>query len=175
MEIKNTTKFSKEGYFTLNKTLTSKTFLACIGFEVALAALLVFIIIKDNDIVKPIFLGVLMLLYPFTLYLIMKFQMNRNYNLNKAAYEDMVYDYVFTDEQLNVRLTHQQKTSEGHITYRAMYKVIETEHFLFVFISSNQAYIVEKANFSSKEEFDRVISKIKEENVKYKYSKVKDK
>lgn len=174
MEIKNTTKFSKEGYFTLNKAMLRRSYFVCVLLEIALAALMVYIIIKDNnDIVKPIFLGILMITYPFILGFVLSGQMKRNYNMNKAVYENMIYDYEFTDEKLKVRLTQNNQCNEGYVTYKAMYKVIDTEKFLFVFISSNQAYIIEKSCFASNEDIDKVISKIKEENVKYKFLKIK--
>lgn len=174
MEIKNTTKFSKEGYFTLNKAMLRKSYFVCALLEFALAALMVYILVKDkNDIVKPIFLGILMITYPFILGFILSGQMKRNYNMNKAVYENMVYDYEFTDDKLKVRLTQNNQCNEGYVTYKAMYRVIDTEKFLFVFISSNQAYIIEKSSFVSKEDVDKVISKIKQENVKYKFLKIK--
>ena len=76
MEIKNTTKFSKEGYFTLNKAMLRRSYFVCVLLEIALAALMVYIIIKNNnDIVKPIFLGILMITYPFILGFVLSGQM----------------------------------------------------------------------------------------------------
>lgn len=172
MEIKNTTKFSKEGYFTLNKAISKKLIYICIIFEIALAILMVSLIIKEKDFIKPLVLGILMIAYPFILTLMMKGQLKRNYNLNKNVYEKMIYDFLFVDNQINVRLTSDDQVNDGHIAYRAIYRAIETPKFLFIFISSNQAYIVEKNNFNSPEELEMVISKIKSENIKYKFMNI---
>ena len=166
MNIKNTTKFTKEAYFALNKTLTSKSFIACIFFEVFLGGLVAYLMIAEHDYLKGGVILALMAIYPFFLTFIMKFQIKRNYEMNKLAFENMVYNYEFTDTQVNLRLINKDKESTGNLKYSSIYKVIETPDYLFVFVTSNQAYIVNKSSFETKEEMETVINKIKTENVK---------
>ena len=167
MNIKNTTKFSKEAYYALNKTLASKSYIACIFFELLLGGLVAYLMIVEKDYLKGgIILG-LMAIYPFFLTFIMNFQIKRNYEMSKISFQDMVYNYEFTDTQVNLHLINKDKESSGNLTYKSMYKVIETTDFIFLFLSSNQAYIVSKSTFEKKEELETVINKIKSENVKY--------
>ena len=173
MEIKNTTTFSKEGYFSLNKSLQDKIIIPVVAIELVLLAFALFLLIGEHDYLKSGILGLLMIIYPFVLLFIMNLQVKRNYNINKVVYDTMTYDYLFTDEKLFVTLHQKEHESKGHITYRAMYKVIDTPKFLFIFISSNQAYLIQKDRFESIEEYEKVIERIKKDNVKYKFKKIK--
>ena len=173
MEIKNTTKFSREGYYTLNKALSSKIYVACIIFELVLAVFLGFIIVKDKDYVKAIIIGIMMIAYPFVLSLIMNIQLKRNYNLNKLVFESMIYEYVFTDESFLVHCSNGNNTNDSKLNYQEIYKVIDSEKYLFIFISSNQAFLVDKTCFENKDDINNVIQKTKENNIKYSFKKVK--
>lgn len=173
MNIKNTTKFSKEAYYSLNKTLTSKAYIACIIFEIVLAGLVAYLMIVEKDYLKGGIIIGLMAIYPFLLMFIINWQIKRNYEMSKLSFQDMTYNYEFTDTQVNVHLINNDKESTGNLTYRAMYKAIETNDFLFLFISSNQAYIVSKDSFEKKEDIETVINKIKSENIKYTVKKSK--
>lgn len=173
MEIKNTTKFSKEAYYTLNKAINSKIYIAIIIFEILLGGLACLFIFKNQDYVKGIIIGILMLIYPFVLMLIMNIQIKRNYELNKLVYQSMVYDYTFTEKELLVTTTNNNLSNNCKLLYSAIYKLVDSDKFLFIFISSNQAYLVDKACFKNKEEEYRVIQIIKENNVKYTFKNVK--
>ena len=152
MEIRNTTKFSKEGYYTLNKAISSKINVACIIFELVLATFLGFIIFKDKDYIKAVIVGIMMIGYPFVLYLMMNIQLKRNYNLNKMVFESMVYDYIFTDEALIIHCSNGNQINDSKLNYQSIYKVIDSKKYLFFFISSNQSYLVDKSGFNNQEE-----------------------
>ena len=173
MNIKNTTKFSKEAYYTLNKTLSSKTLIVCILFELVLAAILALFIFKDQDYIKAAILGVLMIAYPFLLTLIMNSQIKKNYEINKLAYQNMIYNYVFEDKELLIQIVNKNESTNKKMSYQAIYKVIESDKFLFIFVSSTNAYLIEKSCFENDEDLNKVIEKIKIENIKYKYKKMK--
>ena len=84
MNIRNTTRFSKEAYYALNKTLSSKIYIACIVFEIVLGVLAAFIMIKDKDLLKGGIIILMMLAYPFVLFAIMNGQIRKNYEINNG-------------------------------------------------------------------------------------------
>ena len=84
----------------------------------------------------------------------------------------MIYEYEFTDTNVNVHVTNKNTENHSSLTYQAIYKVTETANHLFIFISSNQAFIVSKDTFDNEECLKEVIDKIKKENIKYNYKKV---
>lgn len=172
MNIRNTTRFSKEAYYALNKTLSSKIYIACIVFEIVLGVLAAFIMIKDKDLLKGGIIILMMLAYPFVLFAIMNGQIRKNYEINKLTFQDMIYEYEFTDTNVNVHVTNKNTENHSSLTYQAIYKVTETANHLFIFISSNQAFIVSKDTFDNEECLKKVIDKIKKENIKYNYKKV---
>ena len=172
MNIRNTTRFSKEAYYALNKTLSSKIYIACIVFEIVLGVLAAFIMIKDKDLLKGGIIILMMLAYPFVLFAIMNGQIRKNYEINKLTFQDMIYEYEFTDTNVNVHVTNKNTENHSSLTYQAIYKVPETANHLYIFISSNQAFIVSKDTFDNEECLKEVIDKIKKENIKYNYKKV---
>lgn len=172
MKIMNSTRFSKEGFFSLHKCLTRKSYIPCIIFEVILLAVAIFIAIDQKDYLKPILIGVLMIAYPFILTLIMKSQISRSYLMNKQVYDQMIYEYEFNDDQFTINLIHNDKVNNGHVSYNAIYKLVETDKFLFIFIASNQAYIVDKSSFENEDDCKIIVETIKTFNIKHKYVKV---
>ena len=169
MNIRNTTRFSKEAYYALNKTLSSKIYIACIVFEIVLGVLAAFIMIKDKDLLKGGIIILMMLAYPFVLFAIMNGQIRKNYEINKLTFQDMIYEYEYTDTKVNVHVTNKNTENHSSLTYQAIYKVTETANHLFIFISSNQAFIVSKDTIENEECLKEVIDKIKKEKIKYNY------
>ena len=61
---------------------------------------------------------------------------------NKLVFESMIYEYVFTDESFLVHCSNGNNTNDSKLNYQAIYKVIDSEKYLFIFISSNQNFII---------------------------------
>lgn len=172
MEIKNTTKFSKEAYYTLNKTLNSKIYLACILFELVLLGLTAFFIFKNHDYTKAVAMGILMIAYPFILLITMKTKIDRNYKMNELVFKNMSYNYLFTDEEVHIQIENGTSTNETHLSYKSIYKVMHSDKYIFIFISSNQAFLVDKSCFENDNDNNIIIEKFKSEYIKCNYKKV---
>ena len=173
MDIKNTTHFSKEGFFTLNKVMRGKSYGVLIFFELVLGILLAIMIKNKMDLYFIILLGIFMVTYPIIFHLILNGQMKRHYKLNEKVYLSMIYTYQFTDDRFYIHVDNNGRQSDSKNSYQVIFRVIETEKFLFIFITTNQAWMVEKENFESPNDVQQIVEKIKNENIKYKYMKVK--
>lgn len=172
MEIKNTTYFNKEAYYTLNKSISGQIFIVGILFEIVLSGIACYFLFISKEYLKGIIIILLMISFPFVLNFFINNQIKKTYKSSEQVLKETKYDYIFTENNISITSANMNIQSQDNITYQAIYKVIETVSYLFIFISSNQAYVVSKDSFEN-DDLNIVINKIKEENVKYKYKKIK--
>lgn len=70
-----------------------------------------------------------------------------SFNLNKLA-KNNKNEYVFKDETFIAACKAKDISGSTEISYKKLNSIYETEDFLYIYISMNQAFIVEKASVS---------------------------
>lgn len=64
---------------------------------------------------------------------------------NSGKVAESVNEYTFTDTHLKAESTNEGLSSQSQIAYENIYRAIETSIYLFVYINSASAYIIEKS------------------------------
>ncbi len=117
------------------------------------AILIVEIILIDLGIVSWVALAVLLLSLLYTLYgyFILPIISHRKAGITR----EIKNEFVFFDDRLKVSsyLDGIYK-GEGELSYRAIYRLRETSKFFFIFVSRNQAYIVDKSTLEGGTHYD---------------------
>lgn len=69
--------------------------------------------------------------------------------------------YNFLEEKINLEsLKNNEKIGESIISYSDLYKVVDKKEYIYLYISSNQAYVIPKNTFNGN--YNKVVSIFKE-------------
>ena len=88
---------------------------------------------------------------------------NHNEQFNNAKYE-----YKINKDFILVHFMLREHNKEMTFTYQDLYRIIETNDFLFVFISNRESFTVEKKGFENPSDVDAVRKFFIDKGVKYK-------
>lgn len=94
----------------------------------------------------------------------------RAYKTSKIAANAKLVVKFYDEKMQLLSLKNDEKVGESIITYDDIYKVLETKNYIYIYISSNQAYLCKKENFEG--DYNLITSKLKEKlQKKYKVKK----
>lgn len=164
--IKNHSTFTKEGYMRMNKVNAQSSIALTIIAWIGLVVINVFLYLKQSW-TFAIIVSVLAVAYPFILKLLSTSQTNRTFKMYESAMGNATYDYEFKDGQIDFTFKSKNQTTPGNIKYTSIYHVICDNDYLFLFISSNQIYIIEKKGFEEGD-IEKVINLLKSKGIKVK-------
>lgn len=120
------------------KRIKSWTILYAILFLVLIAELF-WVGMDDTLILLLVCIIVILLLEYFMYFILPKIQYN-----SLAQMKDIVNEYVFTEESMQVVSKGENYHSQGEIKYSVLVKMCETSRYLFIFQNKSQAFIVDK-------------------------------
>lgn len=167
--IKNHSNFTKEGYERMNIVLSKSSLPLVIAAMVGLAIIDVFLYINKSWVLAGV-ISALVLVYPLILKFMAKRQITRTYKMYSTAFEGSSYDYEFKDDRVDFMFNVSGKNTKGSIKYSSVYQIIEDNDYLFLFISSNQVYIIEKKGFSNDDE-ETLLSHFTKKGIKVKHKR----
>ncbi|MDD6302121.1 MAG: YcxB family protein [Bacillales bacterium] len=174
MDIHNLTRFTKEGYYSMNREIGKKAISLLLIMEVLFIGAIIYLWISDGfDLLIKIFITVLGVTYPFISILINKLLVARQYRLNKMVYDGMSYEFNFHDDEFKVVVRNNQIDGESVIKYKTLHHVIENQNFIFIFINARTSYIVDKKQFDNSSDIDLLKKQLLANSVSYKVSKSK--
>lgn len=73
----------------------------------------------------------------------------RKYYKTAKKLLEILSQYKFTEECLYVETHTEALSGNSQIKYEALHKIYELQDMIYIFISNNQAYILEKKNFNA--------------------------
>ncbi|MDF2613805.1 MAG: YcxB-like protein [Clostridia bacterium] len=112
-------------------------------------------------------LGVILLVMTFSLVYVPR----KYYKTAKKMLETPA-QYKFTEEYLYVEAHTETTSGHSQVKYEGLHKIYESQDMVYIFLSNNQAYILEKKNFNA-EDFQKLrrILQDKLGKMYFKYSK----
>ena len=137
--------FSRFQHFYLNKFKSSLIPKLVIIFLTVLAAVLN--ALKGNWYVV-ILLGVFAIVYPLTLSLTINHQIKKMYH-NSVKIQILEETLTFYEDYF----TSKSKHTDLKVNYKDLYRICETKNNVYIFISDNQAFIINKENVKKLNEF----------------------
>ena len=164
--IKNHSVFTKDGYIRMNKVNAQSSLLMIATAWVGLIVINVLLYLQKSW-TFAIITSVLVVAYPFILKLLSTRQINRTFKMYEGTMGNASYDYEFKDGQIDFTFKSKTQTSPGSIKYSSIYHVICDDDYVFVFISSNQIYIIEKKGFEEGE-MEKAIDLLKSKGIRVK-------
>jgi len=174
IEIKNTSTFSKEGYKQMNKELAKKNYSLIVAMEIILVAMDVWFYVNYKTMLTyGIVVSCFIVSYPFLITWMAKRQLEKTFKIYNNVFDSAKYEFTFYEKALKIDLTANGSTSNSVMNYSKLYSIIENNDYIFVFISSNQAYIVEKKGFTNPEDVQTLMDLFKKNGLKCKRAKTK--
>jgi len=173
-EYKNTSYWTKEGYYEMNNTKSKESILLVVICELLLAAFSGFFFYsyfvegKVKNLVFAIIILAVVVAYPFTLRLLYKHQLNKTYKLYDKQFNNAKYEFKFNKDFILIHFTAGDLNKEMSYSYKSIYRLIETNDYMFFFISSNESFTVEKKGFDNPTDADAVKEFVINNGVKYK-------
>ena len=169
MEILNSTVYDKKRLVTFTRfTMLNKTliwiFLSVSTAVVALCYLFQLYIIERNSTISFAFYTVLALdvFYIIITFLVPAITIKKNKNL------DLQVNYVFKENSLALTAETKLGTESSELPYGNITKALEYKDNIYLYLNSNQAFLVDKAGFSGNglDDFKALISnKVKKNNL----------
>lgn len=92
-------------------------------------------------------IGLLFLLFLFMIHFLMPILAYRNL----AKTKDIVHYCTFFDTEMFFSSSNELVNGESRVKYEALTKAIETKAYLFLYITNNQAYLIDKSLMSEAE------------------------
>jgi hypothetical protein len=174
-EYKNTSYWTKEGFVEMNQSLAKESYLITIICEVFLAALAGYLFygyFTGNSSISYLIIAIVIVVaivgYPFLLKFIYKHEINKTFNLYNEQFNNAKYEYKINKDFILVHFMLREHNKEMTFTYQDLYRIIETNDFLFVFISNRESFTVEKKGFENPSDVDAVRKFFIDKGVKYK-------
>lgn len=94
----------------------------------------------------------------------------RAYKTSKVVANAKLVVNFYNEKMQLFSLKNDEKVGESIITYDDVYKVLETKDYIYIYISSNQAYLCKKEKFEG--DYNLISEKLKEKlQKKYKVKK----
>ena len=166
--MENKTNFTKEGFSQMNKEVAKKSYYLVFICEAILLAIDVWLYISKSW-AFAIIASVLIVIYPFILKFSASSHISKNFLMYENAYKNAGYDYAFYETRMTLHFTYGDDPNnfqDGEVPYTSIYYVIENNDFLFIFISANQAYIVDKKGFEEEGDVPRLLDLLKSKEIK---------
>lgn len=92
------------------------------------------------------------------------------YKTSKIMADAKLMVNFYNEKMQLLSLKNDEKVGESIITYDDIYKVLETNNYIYLYISSNQAYLCKKENFEG--DYSIIVQKLKDKlQKKYKIKK----
>ena len=92
------------------------------------------------------------------------------YKTSKIVADAKLMVNFYNEKMQLLSLKNDEKVGESIITYDDIYKVLETNNYIYLYISSNQAYLCKKENFEG--DYSIIVQKLKDKlQKKYKIKK----
>ncbi len=171
MEIKSSYKFSFSAYkkFVRLTTKWMKPLYLILEILMGLSILAcIFTLISGNKEIIPtmvIFIALEILVIAYDI-----FFPHLSYLLTKIT-NNVEEKHLFLDDSFTVETKGKNLTSSATVKYDLLKKVYEDKEYFYIYISKNQAYIVDKATVSDGSEGElrnRLVSAVGEKKYKYK-------
>ena len=151
--MKNITKIGYEEHAKLNKVIIrTKTLPMIIIYMVAVLAFALYGVIVKNLVIAIVGFSIVVF-FPLLSYLFLSKKIKSTYEKYKSIYETIHYEFEFNEDKLHLTLIQKDSRNELVTEYEKLSSVIETKDYIFLFIDSRRAYIV---NIKGFEHFDRV-------------------
>ncbi len=133
---------------------------------IAVLLMIYAIFAKDSDIYFRILTGVISILW-FAEMLLLPYFWSRKYQKTAKALLDIKVEFNFYNNLIDiVSYKDDNKKGESEIEYTELYKVVDTKDNIYLYVSSNQAYICSKEKFSG--DYNKISNIFKEKlNKKY--------
>lgn len=137
---------------------------------IAIILIIYSILAMNTDSYLRIISGVIGVIWIVEMILLPKLWAKRAYNTSKLTADSKLLVNFYEEKMKLVSLKNDEKVGESIITYDDIYKVLETKEYVYLYISSNQAYLCKKENFDG--DYSVIASKLKEKlQKKYKVKK----
>lgn len=148
---KATCKFTLDAYMSLNQETSRNMFYFVIVLELIIIALGVLFFINKQYIYGGVVAG-LAVLYPFFVYWLNVVQLKKTYKISKDMYENSTYNFEFKEATFltNVKFPKGDPVVRDY-EYAKLFKVVENKKYFFLYISRNQAFVVNKENISEED------------------------
>ncbi len=133
---------------------------------IAILLMIFAIFAKDSDISFRILTGVFSIVW-FAEMLLLPYFWSRKYQKTAKALLDVRVEFKFYNNQIDITsYKGDNKKGESQIEYTELYKVLDIRDNIYLYVSSNQAYICSKEKFSG--DYNKLSSIFREKlNKKY--------
>ena len=163
----NKSEFSKEGYTQLNTILSKRALVITCVSLIALVALDILLLFEQKW-ASAIVVAVAVVLYPILLYVLIKHSINKSFEKYEKIMGGAKYEYDFGEKEINIIFTSAKSNiSNFKLPYTGIYKVIENNSFIFIFVNSNSSYIIDKKGFEEPNDAIKARELIQKHNIKY--------
>lgn len=132
--------------------------------------LLLFAIFFDSDIYLRIVAGTISIIWFVEMFSLPYLWTKKIYKTSKYT-SNTKLNFTFYEDKIElVTIKNDEKMGEAKISYDDIYKVLETKNYMYIYISSNQAYVCSKEKFEG--EYNKIVQILKNKlNKKYKTKK----
>jgi len=68
------------------------------------------------------------------------------YQSQKKTHDGISFEFVFTDEEMKIKSINPMFTVDEALHYELLFKIYETQNYIYLFIRKRSAYIVKKSD-----------------------------
>ena len=175
-KVVNKTVFSKDGFVSMNKAMVTRNLMSSALLQAVILIGIILSLVAKNWTMLAIF-GAMFVIFPILLFVMYQNGIKKVIRSGEDYFDKIYYEFTFkkdviefeygrVDEKENEELKKKGNNTMS-FSYETIFKVIETNDYMFLLVAKAQGYTLEKQQFASEEEIEQVRTWLTTKGVRY--------